>query len=90
MANWGLVKAQTLVVPNLSQKPECSSGVFRRCVTLLLGTCESTSSITYREWTKIRVRSLQNSNLVNQQVNSLRLVTGAEITQKTAASAKHW
>lgn len=48
-ANWGLTKAQTLVVPNLGQKPECSSRVFRYCVTLLLGTCESTSSITYRE-----------------------------------------
>lgn len=48
-ANWGLAKAQTLVVPSVGQKPECSSGVFRCCVTLLLGTCVSTSSITYRE-----------------------------------------
>ena len=48
-ANWGLATAQTLVVPSVGQKPECSSGVFRCCVTLLLGTCESTSSITYRE-----------------------------------------
>ena len=29
MANWCLVNAQTWVVPNLGQKPESSSGVFR-------------------------------------------------------------